>query len=231
MEHSYDALTGDGFSRPLCLALIVAVQLVCRSVVSEGGSPRSGTMVVSHSFFRVPERDGERDGFVTGGPVLLRGCLMSGVGGWHSHSFTRGTVEFGKSSVRMETSDWLGTVVRGATDASPRFTKAVVRVAASIPRGRRTAVAKDWVPIVGWCARNFFRASIKERRSLARSSWMAFPWRKTGHFLSADACAPQQFTQWAGLGHRSFPCPPSPHWPQTRWVAHLCWVCPNFWHR
>jgi hypothetical protein len=30
---------------------------------------------------------------------------------------------------------------------------------------------------------------------------MAFSFRKTGHFLSADACVPEQFTQWGELGH------------------------------
>jgi hypothetical protein len=43
-----------------CLALGVPLRLVCESDESEGCSLRSGTMIVSHSFFRVPERDRKR---------------------------------------------------------------------------------------------------------------------------------------------------------------------------
>jgi hypothetical protein len=37
----------------------------------------------------------------------------------------------------------------------------------------------------------------------------------SGHFLSADACALEQFTQCGGLEHGSSPWPPSPHWPHN----------------
>jgi hypothetical protein len=42
-------------------------------------------MVVSHSFFRVPEQDRERHGFVAGGFVQLRGRLISRAEGWHRY--------------------------------------------------------------------------------------------------------------------------------------------------
>jgi hypothetical protein len=43
------------------------------SEVSEGDSLPSGAMIVSHSLFRVPERDSEQHGYVAGNIVLLRG--------------------------------------------------------------------------------------------------------------------------------------------------------------
>jgi hypothetical protein len=55
----------------LCLAFGVAVPSVCESDVSVGGLLRSGTVIVSRNFFRVPERDRERRGFVAGDFVLV----------------------------------------------------------------------------------------------------------------------------------------------------------------
>jgi hypothetical protein len=51
-----------------------------QSDVPAGDSVRSGTTIVWHSSFRVPERDCERHGFVAGDLVLLRGCVISGAG-------------------------------------------------------------------------------------------------------------------------------------------------------
>jgi hypothetical protein len=51
-EQCYYAVAGDRFS--------------LQSDVSEGDSLRLGTKIVSSSFFRVPERDRERNGFVAG---------------------------------------------------------------------------------------------------------------------------------------------------------------------
>jgi hypothetical protein len=117
----YGASTADGFSRPLRLALGVAVRSVCESDVTEGDSMQSGTMIVSRNFFRVPERDREWDGSVAEDLVLLRGVRYrrQGIG-------IPSTVEIKmSSSVWVQTCDWLGTV-RGATDTTPRFTKAVI---------------------------------------------------------------------------------------------------------
>jgi hypothetical protein len=73
-----------------------------QSEVSGGDWLRSGTMIVPHSFFRVPEQVPELYGFVTGDFVLLRGCLISKVGGEHGRSFT---VVLGTSSVWVQPSD------------------------------------------------------------------------------------------------------------------------------
>jgi hypothetical protein len=67
--------------------------------------------------------------------------------------------------------------------------------------------------------------------SFTWSSCRAFSSRLTGHFLSPDACVPEQLTQCGGLGHGSLPWWVSPQRAQTRLVAHLCCVRPNFWQR
>jgi hypothetical protein len=76
-----------------------------------GGLAAVGTMAVSHSFFRVPERDRERLGFVAMGFVLLRDCLMSGRGGGvdtpvasHPASWRLGGLRFGW----RPPTDWVG---------------------------------------------------------------------------------------------------------------------------
>jgi hypothetical protein len=172
---------------------------VCESDASEGDSLWSSTVIGSHSFFRVPEQDRDRHGFLTEDFWwVLWGCLTSSAGGWHARVFTPGTVEVGRSSVWVETLDWVDTVIRGGVDVLLRFGKAVVRVVASIPCRRRRADECDWVPFLGLFSMNFFRTSRKERPSLTRRSWMAFSSRKTGHLLSPDACAPEQFAQWVG---------------------------------
>jgi hypothetical protein len=60
---------------------------------------------VSHRFYRAPERDRERRGFVARDFALLQGYLTSRAGGGHTRSFAPDAVEVWRSSVWMETSD------------------------------------------------------------------------------------------------------------------------------
>jgi hypothetical protein len=66
MEQFYDALTAGRFYRPQCWAVGVAARPVRVSQVSDGDWLRSGTVVVSNSFFRTPERDREWHGLLPG---------------------------------------------------------------------------------------------------------------------------------------------------------------------
>jgi hypothetical protein len=58
-------VTVDHFSRALCFAFGVTT-ISLQSVLPEGDWLRSGKMIVSHGFFRVPERDRERHGLWPG---------------------------------------------------------------------------------------------------------------------------------------------------------------------
>jgi hypothetical protein len=113
------------------------------------------------------------------------------------------------SSVWVGTLDWLGTVVRGATDATPRFATAGVCLAASTPSGHRAAAAIDWVRWLAGAREISF--GYAKRKGRAWPEVPEYPSRDLyGALLLADTCAPE-FTKSGGFGQGSSPVPPSPH--------------------
>jgi hypothetical protein len=134
---------------------------------------------------------------------------------WHN--------EVGRSSVWVETSYWVDTVVWGGSDILPQFKNAMAALQLQYPADAKQLMHMT-VLVLGLLPSNFFQASFTQRSSMAVS------YRKTGHLLSVDVCTMEH--SHSGVGWDI-----SPHYTHshcnalTRLDAHLCWVCSHFWHR